>query len=61
MRPSSLASALLQWFAWLNGDTAYRAHVEHLRAHHPELATPSRADFYRGETERRWNGIRRCC
>ena len=61
MQPSSLRRALGQWLAWLNGDTAYRAHIDHLRAHHPELPLPSRADFYRSETARRWNDIRRCC
>lgn len=54
-------AALREWLAWLNGDVAYRSFVIHLRKHHPEQATPSRAEFYRMEVERRWNGIRRCC
>ena len=54
-------AAMREWLAWLNGDVAYRNFVAHLRDHHPERAAPSRAEFYRMEVERRWNGIRRCC
>ncbi len=56
-----LRAALRRWFAWLNGDAAYAAYVAHLRARHPEQAVPSKAAFHREETERRWNGVRRCC
>lgn len=49
------------WLAWLNGDLAYRNFVLHLGQHHPEHPVPSRAEFFRMETERRWNGVRRCC
>ena len=54
-------AALCAWLAWLNGDVAYRSFVAHQRSHHPASAPPSRAEFYRMEQERRWNGIRRCC
>jgi uncharacterized short protein YbdD (DUF466 family) len=47
--------------AWLNGDTAYARHVEHWQRDHPGTPPPSRATFHRLETERRWNGVRRCC
>ena len=49
------------WLAWLNGDHAYQCFVQHQRQHHPEQVLPSRAEFFRMETERRWNGVRRCC
>ena len=52
---------LRAWLEWLNGDAAYRSFVHHQRQHHPELPVPSRAAFYRMETDRRWNGVRRCC
>ena len=53
--------ALCTWLAWLNGDVAYRSFVAHQRSHHPAYVTPSRAEFYRMEVDRRWNGVRRCC
>ena len=56
-----LRAGLAHWLAWLNGDTAYVAYLAHLRAHHPERPLPSKAEFHREETERRWGGVRRCC
>lgn len=53
--------ALRAWLAWLNGDVAYRSFVVHQIQHHPERPVPCRAEFFRMETERRWNGVRRCC
>jgi uncharacterized short protein YbdD (DUF466 family) len=54
-------SAARAWLGWLNGDHAYHCFVQHQRQHHPEQVLPSRAEFFRMETERRWNGVRRCC
>lgn len=54
-------AGLSHWLAWLNGDHAYANHLAHLRAAHPDSHPPSRAEFYRSETERRWNSVRRCC
>ena len=54
-------AALREWLAWLNGDVAYRNFVAHHHRHHPARTTPSRAEFYRMEVDRRWNSIRRCC
>ncbi len=45
----------------LNGDDAYARYLAHWRILHAEEPLPSRAEFFRRETERRWNGIRRCC
>ena len=56
-----ILAAWREWLAWLNGDVAYRNFVVHQIQHHPERAVPSRAEFFRMETERRWNGVRRCC
>ncbi len=57
----ALMAAFRHWLAWLNGDHAYTCHLAHLREQHPERPPPSRAEFYRSEVERRWNGVRRCC
>lgn len=56
-----LWTVLRAWAEFLNGDAAYESFVAHQRLHHPERALPSRAAFYRMETDRRWNGVRRCC
>jgi len=61
MRLADLVAGGCRWLRWLNGDAAYAAYVAHLRAAHPDRAIPTRAAFYRAETERRWNGVRRCC
>jgi uncharacterized short protein YbdD (DUF466 family) len=60
-RGARLWRGLRLWLAWLNGDVAYLTFVAHLHTHHPERATPTRAEFYRMEVERRWNSVRRCC
>lgn len=57
----TVRARLREWCNWLNGDTAYAYHLAHCREHHPERPPPTRAEFYLGETERRWNGVRRCC
>jgi len=49
------------WLRWLNGDVAYQRFIAHLREHHPDRPAPSRVEFFRMETDRRWNGVRRCC
>jgi uncharacterized short protein YbdD (DUF466 family) len=45
----------------LNGDAAYARYCAHHRAMHGSEAPLDRAAFFRAETERRWNGVRRCC
>ena len=59
-----LVAACRHWLAYLNGDTAYREYCRHWRERHATDAgerPPSRAEFFRAEQERRWNGVRRCC
>lgn len=54
--------ALKAWLAYLNGDAAYARYLAHWQHAHPDAGTPlSRAQFFREETARRWNGVRRCC
>lgn len=47
----------------LNGDAAYARYLAHFHAEHAGSgAQPlDRRAYFRAETERRWNGIRRCC
>ena len=45
----------------LNGDAAYARFCAHWASHHPGLEPPDRRSFHRGEVQRRWNGVRRCC
>jgi len=46
----------------LSGDDAYERYLAHRRAQHSAEAPPlSRAEFYRAEQERKWDGVKRCC
>ena len=53
---------LKSWLAHLNGDAAYARYLAHWQEAHGDSGKPlSRAQFFREETSRRWNGVRRCC
>jgi uncharacterized short protein YbdD (DUF466 family) len=55
---------LRQWWAALRrltGDDAYERYLAHHVQHHPETVPMNRADFFRSEQKRKWEGIRRCC
>lgn len=54
---------LRAWIAWLNGDAVYREFCRAWAEQHAGCghAPPTRAEFFRSETERRWSGVRRCC
>jgi len=59
-----LFAAARRWLEHLNGDAAYREYCRHWRAHHADerhASPPTRAEFFREELQRRWNGVRRCC
>ena len=45
----------------VSGDDAYERYLVHHAATHPELAPLGRADFFRSEQKRKWEGLRRCC
>ena len=46
----------------LSGDDAYERYLEHWSLHHTGKVVPlDRATFLHLETERRWNGVKRCC
>ena len=46
----------------VSGDDAYERYVAHRRSAHASDAPPlSRAEFFRAEQERKWDGVKRCC
>lgn len=47
----------------LNGETTYQSYLAHWRAQHAESGEPAmnRQAFFAAETQRKWNGIKRCC
>jgi uncharacterized short protein YbdD (DUF466 family) len=47
----------------LNGDDAYARYLAHWHRHHyQQEETPlDRKAFFAAETQRKWNGIKRCC
>jgi uncharacterized short protein YbdD (DUF466 family) len=55
-------SQLLGALRTITGMPDYAAHVEHLRAKHPEHAVPSEAQFYNDFINARYgDGPTRCC
>lgn len=47
----------------LNGDQAYQHYLAHWQQHHAESEPQplSRKAFFAAQTQRKWNGIKRCC
>jgi len=47
----------------LNGEAAYQRYLNHWQSHHakPGIQPLSRKAFFAAETQRKWNGIKRCC
>ncbi len=54
---------LKQLWCSLNGDVAYERYLAHWQQHHaqPGEQPLSRKAFFAAETQRKWNGIKRCC
>lgn len=48
---------------YLNGEAAYRRYLSHWQKHHAHQGGQalSRKAFFAAETQRKWNGIKRCC
>lgn len=45
---------------YFNGDAAYERYLRHWQCHH--VGQPlSRKAFFAAETQRKWNGVKRCC
>jgi uncharacterized short protein YbdD (DUF466 family) len=47
----------------LNGDVAYERYLAHHLQHHAIYGEQplSRKAYFAAETQRKWNGIKRCC
>ncbi len=45
----------------LSGDDAYEKYLEHHALSHSEAIPLSRKEFFKAETKRKWEGVRRCC
>ncbi len=45
----------------LSGDDAYERYLQHHATAHPGELLLTRAEFFKQEQERKWNGVRRCC
>lgn len=56
-------TALRQLWCNLNGDAAYERYLVHWQQHHARLDEKplSRKAYFAAETQRKWNGIKRCC
>lgn len=56
-------ATLKQLWCNLNGDAAYERYLAHWRQHHAgqDDQPLSRKAFFAAETQRKWNGIKRCC
>lgn len=54
-------SSFIKLIRQLSGDDAYERYLQHHTETHPELPLLNRAEFFKQEQERRWNGVRRCC
>jgi len=53
----------IKFWQYLNGETRYESYLAHWQDHHADTGKPalSRKAFFAAETERKWNGIKRCC
>ncbi len=45
----------------MTGDDAYERYLEHHYQHHAAESPLDRAEFFRSEQKRKWDGVRRCC
>ena len=51
----------LAFIRTLSGDNAYEKYLEKHFQDHCSAQPLSKKEFFKQETERKWNGIRRCC
>lgn len=49
------------WQSW-NGEVTYQRYLTHWRQQHTSEGRPlTRKAFFAAETQRKWNGVKRCC
>jgi uncharacterized short protein YbdD (DUF466 family) len=58
----AVASAAWRAFRRVTGDDAYERYLAHHRQHHGGSGAPlGRAEYFRAQQRRKWEGVRRCC
>jgi len=60
-RLRTAASAAWRALRAATGDDGYERYLAHHRLRHGGDVPMSRAEFFRAEQRRKWDGIRRCC
>lgn len=61
-RLRTAASAAWRALRAASGDDAYERYLAHHRLQHGGEGVPmSRAEYFRAEQRRKWDGVRRCC
>ncbi|MDD2761114.1 MAG: YbdD/YjiX family protein [Methylomonas sp.] len=62
-RFTSAGQKCLQVWRNLNGEAAYQRYLDHWHSQHAQFggAPMSRKAFFEAETQRKWNGVKRCC
>ena len=58
---SFFATSFMKAIRQLSGDDAYERYLAHYAEVHSDTSLLSRAEFFKQEQERKWNGVRRCC
>ena len=59
----SVCSLAVSVWQTCNGEAAYERYLQHWQQHHAESQRQplNRKAFFAAETQRKWNGIKRCC
>ena len=59
----SLFLLMLSIWRNCNGESAYQRYLLHWQQHHADVQRQplSRKAFFAAETQRKWNGVKRCC
>lgn len=60
-RMSNIFRSFWQTLRRITGDDAYERYLAHHDQHHAMETPLSRAEFFRAEQKRKWDGVRRCC
>lgn len=60
---SRIVAGLRAFWRNVNGDAAYERYLAHWQTHPhaPDEKPLDRKAFFAAETQRKWNGVKRCC